>query len=329
LAQRAILGLVAFYGGWRVITGDLTLGSLTAIMVYLTQLVNMQGSFASFFQDTALNLVSCERLEPVLDINPATNGDKPLVEPDVKAGEIRFRNVCFSYDDGKPVLEGISFSVKPRSRVGIVGISGVGKTTIINLLLGLYDVQKGSITIDGHDIKDIEPGALKSQIGFAPQEPLLWNDTVMNNIRYGSEEASDEEVYWAARVAEADRFIRALPQKYQTVIGENACKLSEGQKQRISIARALLKRPKILIFDEAMGSLDTEGEDAILTNIERALQDTTLIVVTHRHSSLKRMDAVYDLESPDRISIRSQEKPTPLHGFEPEPREHSGAAVLD
>lgn len=307
LAQRAVLGVVAFYGGWRVIEGDLTLGSLTAIMVYLTQLVNMQGSFAKFFQDTALNLVSCERLEPVLDVAVAGDGRR-LLEPDIKTGEIRFRDVHFCYDGGKPVLEGTSLTVRSGSWVAIVGPSGVGKTTIINLLLRLYDPKAGSITIDGHDIKEIEPAVLKSRIGFAPQEPLLWNDTVMNNLRYGKEDAADDEIYWAARLAQAHGFIDALPEKYQTVIGENACKISEGQKQRISIARALVKKPRVLIFDEALASIDGEGETAILSNIARELKDVTLIIVTHRLSTLDRVEAVYHLESLGRIRVTNHEK---------------------
>jgi len=311
LAQRSVLGLVVLYGGWRVIEGDMTLGSLTAITVYLTQLVSMQGSFARFFQDAAVNLVSCERLKLVFDVTePVVRNDSPP-EDHVEAGEIRFKDVYFSYSDGRPVLEGIGFTIEPRSRVAIVGHSGVGKTTIINLLLRVDDVQAGTISIDGHNISDMEPSILKRQIGLAPQEPLLWNETVMNNIRYGREDATDEDVYWAARLAQADEFILELPQKYRTVIGENACKISEGQKQRISIARALIKKPRILILDEAMASLDTELEDAILADIERELKDATLIVVTHRRSTLARMDAIYHLECSRNISATDRRNHIP------------------
>lgn len=308
LAQRAVLGLVGLYGGWRVITGDITLGSLTAIMVYLTQLVNMQGNFARFFQDTVLNLVSCERLEPVLDVNPAMSQDRPCLKPEFTRGELRFSDVHFSYDDEKPVLKGMSFTITPGSWSAMVGPSGVGKTTMINLLLQLYDVRDGSIAIDGHNIKDIEPETLKKQIGFVPQEPFLWNDTVRNNIRYGKEDATDEEIYQAARLAHADEFIRELPEEYETRIGENACKISEGQKQRIAIARALVKKPRILILDEAFASVNRELEEAILTDIEKKFQGTTFIVVTHRQSTLKRMHVIYHLESPSTLSVTTNEK---------------------
>lgn len=327
LAQRAVIGLVGIYGGWRVIKGDLTLGSLTAIMVYLTQLVNMQGSFAGFFQDTVLNLVSCERLEPVLDAPSAVVEDRPPLTPEFKTGEIRFDDLHFAYDDEKPVLEGLSFVVKSGSRIAIVGPSGVGKTTIANLLVRLYDANGGSITIDGYDIKEIEPVALKNQIGFAPQEPFLWNDTVMNNIRYGKEDATDEEVYKAARLAYADGFIDGLPEKYETVIGENACTISEGQKQRISIARALIKKPKILIFDEAMASLNLEIEDAILTNIERELKGVTFIFVTHRLSSLDRMDAVYELKSSSKICMTGHKRPSDGKVLEDDLRRDEGVKI--
>jgi len=308
LAQRAVIGLVGVYGGWRVITGDITLGSLTAIMVYLTQLVTMQSNFATFFQDTVLNLVSCERLKPMLDAKLGAAGDKPSLKPEFTRHEIKFTDVHFSYDQKKPVLEKISFTLQPGSWGALVGPSGVGKTTVINLLLRLYDVKEGSITVDGHDIRDIEPEALKEGIGFVPQEPFLWNDTVRNNIRYSKEDATDREIFWAARMAHADEFVKRLPEKYETVIGENACKISEGQKQRIAIARALLKKPRILIFDEAFASVDQELEEAILTDIDRECPEATLLVVTHRSTTLKRMDVIYHLESPARINILHNEQ---------------------
>jgi ABC-type multidrug transport system fused ATPase/permease subunit len=308
LTQRAVLGLVGLYGGWRIISGDMTLGSLTAIMVYLTQLVNMQGSFAGFFQDGALNLVSCERLEPLLDSTSPSRGRHPLLTPEFASGRIDFKGVSFSYDDQRPVIDGISFTIEPGSWGALVGPSGVGKTTILNLLLRLYDAKDGVITLDGYDVTGVGPEAVRKLMGFAPQDPFLWNDTVRNNIRYGKEDATDEEIDWAARMACADEFIRNLPEGYETVVGENAGKISEGQKQRIAIARALVRKPRILIFDEAFASIDQELEKAILSHIERELSGTTVLVVTHRFSTLTQMEVIYHFESPSRLTVIKTER---------------------
>lgn len=315
--NKAISGLIIFYGGCQVIKGRMTLGSLSAISIYLAQLSGLQNSFANFFQQLSLGSVSCERLEEIIDAPLETGEDKKTKDSKFLEGEIEFKNVRFAYKSRilqaapgaeKAVFSGLSFRIEGGSCVGLVGPSGCGKTTIINLLLRLYKLNEGGIFIDGYNINDVKAKSFYEQIGVALQEPYLWNDTIENNIRYGKKEAGFKEVQTAARVACIDEFINSLPDGYNTIIGENACKISEGQKQRIAIARAVIKRPKILILDEALSSVDSEIEGRIIDNIRDSLPDSTLIVISHRASAIKRTDQICLIEGPDKIDIGRHEK---------------------
>ncbi|MEW6675766.1 MAG: ABC transporter ATP-binding protein [Nitrospirota bacterium] len=208
----------------------MTLGALTAIMVYLSQLIRMQGSFANFFQTTVLGLVSCERIDRVLDEKPRVIEVQGAKEAVFKKGEILFKGVSFGYKPRDFVLKDISFRVEGGSHIALVDASGCGKTTILNLILRLYDPWEGEIIIDGHKIKDLRFSSLRGQIGIALQEPFLLNDTVKRNISYGENNADDKEIVEVARICTAHDFTIKLPDKYQTVIGENASKISQGQK---------------------------------------------------------------------------------------------------
>lgn len=308
LTGRAILGLIIFYGGYQVINGRMTLGTLSAISIYLTQLAGLQSSATRFFQLISLGIISCERLDKVFEVRAETLEEKSAREVWISGGRIGFEDVSFEYSPAKKIFDNINFSIEKGSCVGFAGPSGCGKTTIINLLLRLYRLDKGSIFIDGYDIREIKAKSLYGQTGVVLQEPFLWDDTIENNIKYGREEAGFKEIEEAARIACIDGFIEGLPQGYDTIIGENACKISEGQKQRIAIARAVIKRPKILVLDEALSSVDSKIEGKIIDNIRDALPDSTIIVISHRLSAIKRMDLVYFLESPGRIDIGRHEE---------------------
>lgn len=308
ILNKVISGIIALYGGYQVIKGSITLGSLTAVMIYLTQLMGLVKSIGRFYQTITVNAVSRQRLAEILDIKPEIKDKEGARDYRILQSKIEFEDVWFGYKRGESILKDMNFSIPPRSKIALVGPSGCGKTTLISLILRLYEITNGVISIDGLDIKDIKLQSLKAQIGIALQEPLLWNDTVANNILYGAEKAGKEEMIEAAKLAEAHDFILNLPKQYDSVIGEMACKISEGQKQRIAIARAVIKRPKILVLDEAASSVDSETEDRVIDNIKREFRDSTIIVVSHRLSTVKEMDLVYFLEDPSSMQVGTYEE---------------------
>jgi ATP-binding cassette subfamily B protein len=308
LANRIILGLITFYGGYQLIKGQMTLGSLSAITIYLSQLSGLQNSFVAFFQQISFGFVSCERLDFILDSQPELTEDKSAEEVIFSKGCIEFRKVTFGYQQDKMILQNLTFFIEGGSCIGLVGPSGCGKTTIINLILRLYKLYAGQILIDGDDIRYVKSRALYGQIGVVLQEPYLWNDTIQNNIKYGKKDANFKEVREAAGIACIDDFIDTLAQGYNAVIGENACKISEGQKQRIAIARAVIRRPKILILDEALSSVDAQIEARIIDNMMGSLRDATIIIVSHRFSAIKRTHLVFFLNSPDKIDVGIHEE---------------------
>jgi len=301
ISSRFLLGLVLFYGGYQVITGDIPLGSLIAIGMYLGQLSGQHHAFASLIQQVTLNFVSCERLDAILETEPLVLERKDAKTINFSEGRIEFKNVIFGYNENEKVLDCLSFAIPGGACIGLVGPSGSGKTTIINLLLRLYRFSDGEIFIDGKNIYDIKSGSFYSQTGAALQDAYLWNDTLENNIKYTHKDGGEEEVREAARIASIDTFIEKLPGGYKTVMGENASKISEGQKQRISIARAVIKKPKILILDEALSSVDGETENRIIDNIRESLRGSTVIIISHRISTIKKMDSVYFLSGPGNI----------------------------
>ena len=223
--------------------------------------------------------------------------DKPdaIPMPQIR-GEVRFEQVEAEYVAGETVLNEISFVAQPGEIVAIVGPTGAGKTTIINLLPRFYDVSSGTVTIDGHDVRDVQVGSLREQIGIVLQDTFLFSESVMNNIRYGRPDASDEEVIEAARTVAADTFIERLPQGYETVLGERGGGLSQGQRQLIAIARVALMSPRILILDEATSSVDTRTERLIQSAFERLLEGRTSFVIAHRLSTIRNADQVLLLQ---------------------------------
>lgn len=308
-SNRLLLGLITFYGGYNIIKGQMTLGSFTAIMLYINQMLSLQGALIiSFTQRLIAGNVSIERLADILKSWPQEKEEENAREFLFSSGEIEFKDVSFGYYPAKFILEHLNFKIAGGSAIGLTGNSGRGKTTLINLIVKLYHVSEGHILIDGQDIDLIRNKSLREQIGVALQKPILWNDSIENNIIYGCSKASEEEILRASRITCADGFIKDLPQGYKTIVGEEAVRLSEGQKQRIAIARAIIKNPKILIIDEGMSSLDSQTEDEIINNIKRELKNTTLIIVSHRLSTIKKMDVVCLLEKTDKINIATHEQ---------------------
>jgi len=299
--NRFIVGVIALYGGYRVIKGEVTLGSLLAIMMYLNQLMALQNSVVKYFRQINLGTVSCQRIDDILQEEPARTRARTR-RFDFPKGEILFSDCTFGYKESALVLDKINFKIGSGSAVALVGPSGCGKTTIVNLILRLYEPLSGDIFIDGENIKDLDSSCLYNQIGVALQQPFLWNDTIENNIRYGKPDCLAEEIIHAAEITGLDILVKSLPEGYQTKVGEDAGKISQGQKQRIAISRAIIKRPKILILDEAMSSLDLESERKILDSLLKDRKGLATIIISHRGSVLDLVEKVYLIEGKDKIT---------------------------
>jgi ATP-binding cassette subfamily B protein len=215
----------------------------------------------------------------------------------VSGGSIRFEDVRFSYEGERPILQGLTFEVPAGRMVAIVGPSGAGKSTVSRILLRFYDVAGGKVSIDGPDIRDVSQRSLRAAIGVVPQDTVLFNDTIRYNVRYGRPDASDAEVYEAARLAQIDAFIRTLPDGYETMVGERGLKLSGGEKQRVAIARTILKGPPILILDEATSALDSHTEREIQDALDEVARDRTTLVIAHRLSTIVGADNILVLDA--------------------------------
>ncbi len=294
----AALGVTAiiWYGGREVIDGRTTAGSLIAFLIYAVNISNPIKRLTRVFADIQRAMAAAQRVFSILDM-PVDVVDKPgaIELPPVK-GEVIFDQVDFSYNPGEPVLNGLDFKAEAGQLVAIVGPSGAGKTTVSNLLSRFYEATGGRIMIDGIDINDVTMASLRGQIGIVPQETMLFNGSVYDNILYGRLDASREEVITAARSANADNFITELPNGYDTMLGDRGANLSGGQRQRISIARALLKDPRILVLDEATSALDTESEKIVQEALDRLLVGRTSFVIAHRLSTIQRADLILVLD---------------------------------
>ena len=232
-------------------------------------------------------LAAAERIMDIIDAEPENDFSGGAHPKNIK-GKIEFRNVNFSFDRSKKTLSNINFTIEPGEIVGIVGTTGSGKSTLVNLLMRYYDGYDGEILIDGIDIRKIDMTFYRSKIGYVQQEPMMFHDTIYNNIAFGSEKATPEDVIHAADVANAHEFIARMPDAYDTMLGERGVGISGGEKQRLSIARAVLKNPSILFFDEATASVDSETEALIQGAIERLISGRTTIMIAHRLSTLRR-----------------------------------------
>jgi ABC-type transport system involved in Fe-S cluster assembly fused permease/ATPase subunit len=266
---------------------------INAMMIQLYQPLNFMGMV---YREIKQAVIDIENLFAILDRKPEIE-DRPGALPlEVRRGAIRFDNVWFSYDPDRPILKGVSFEVPAGRTVAVVGPSGAGKSTISRLLYRFYDVTGGRIEIDGQDIRDVTQVSLRSAIGMVPQDTVLFNDTIRYNIRYGRWEASDAEVEEAARHAQIDHFIRIAPKGYETEVGERGLKLSGGEKQRVAIARTILKGPPILLLDEATSALDSHTERDIQDALDRVSKNRTTLVIAHRLSTIVGADEILVLD---------------------------------
>ncbi len=288
--------VIIWYGGREVISGVLTSGSLIAFLIYVVNLSNPIKRLSRVYANIQRALAAAQRVFEVLDIEPDIQDMPGAAElPPIK-GEVAFHNVSFEYKPGEPALVDISLTARPGQMVAIVGPSGAGKTTIANLIPRFYDPSAGFIAVDGTDIKTVTLSSLRRQIGIVPQETILFNGTVYENILYGDLDASREAVIAAAKAANADNFIAEMPLGYDTQIGERGTKLSGGQRQRIAIARAILKNPQVLILDEATSALDTESESLVQEALDKLMVGRTSFVIAHRLSTVQRADVILVLE---------------------------------
>lgn len=296
LAAIAVCTII-WYGGVSVIDGVMSTGELIAFLIYAINLANPTRRVAESVGNIQKSLAAADRVFSILDEQPEIQNKEDAKDIEVKAGRVEARHVSFSYEAGNPVLTDLNFVAEPGQTIALVGPSGSGKTTIANLLPRFYDVTGGGIYIDGMDIRESTISSLREHIGLVPQDTLLFNTTIKENILYGRLDATDEEVWRAVKAANAEKFIRGLPNGIETKVGDRGLVLSGGQRQRIAIARAILKDPAILILDEATSALDTESEKIVQDALEKLMVGRTSFVIAHRLSTVKNADQIFVLNN--------------------------------
>jgi ATP-binding cassette, subfamily B, heavy metal transporter len=288
-AGTVIIGVMAVYG---VMAGTMTLGDFVLLNTFLMQVYRPLNFIGFVYREIRQGLTDIEEMFKLLDKDPEVE-DKPGARPLAISGPvIRFEDVKFHYDPERPILKGISFEVPAGKTIAVVGPSGAGKSTISRLLYRFYDVIEGRITIDGQDLRDVTQASLRASIGMVPQDTVLFNDTIAYNVRYGRPGASDAEVEQAAELAQIGAFIQSLPHGFETQVGERGLKLSGGEKQRVAIARTILKGPPILILDEATSALDTKTEQDIQSALDAVSANRTTLVIAHRLSTVVKADEI-------------------------------------
>jgi len=288
----AAVTVVMFFAVARVIGGTMTLGDLVLVNAFLLQLFIPLGFLGVVYRQIKYAFADMDLLVRLLK-EKAEIRDRPGAPAlMVSRGEVRFEHVGFAYQRERQILHDVGFTIDPGRKLAVVGASGAGKSTLARLLFRFYDVDRGRILIDGQDIRDVTQASLRRAIGIVPQDTVLFNDTIYYNLAYGCPDAGREEVIAAARLAHIHDFIVSLPQGYDTLVGERGLKLSGGEKQRVAIARTILKGPKILVFDEATSALDSKAERAILTALREAATDHTTLVIAHRLSTIVDADQI-------------------------------------
>ncbi|MFH1451154.1 MAG: ABC transporter ATP-binding protein, partial [bacterium] len=286
-----------FYYGvkyWQ--KGIITVGGFVLIQSYLLQLVHRLWDFGRLVRDIYSSFADASEMVEILEMAHEIRDIPTAKKIKVSQGEIKFINMCFSFNKTREVLKGINLTIKPGERVAFIGPSGAGKSTFAKLIFRLYDLDSGEILIDNQNIAKVTQESLRSNISLVPQDPILFHRTLMANIRYGRRDASDEEVREVAKLAHCEEFVNNLPLGYQTYVGERGIKLSGGERQRVAIARAMLKNAPILILDEATSSLDSYSEALIQDALARLMEGKTVIVVAHRLSTIRKVDRIIVLD---------------------------------
>ncbi|MCZ6839486.1 MAG: ABC transporter ATP-binding protein/permease [Alphaproteobacteria bacterium] len=290
------LTILLVLSGFRVADGTMSIGEFTAVNLYMMQLFQPLNFLGFVYREIRQSLVDMENMFGLLDIGREIS-DAPDAKPlTVRDGAVRFEDVSFAYDQRRPILQGLSFEVPAGHKVAIVGASGAGKSTISRLLFRFYDIDEGRISIDGQNIRDVTQASLRAAIGIVPQDTVLFNDTVFYNIQYGRPSATPSEVEDAARLAQIHDFNMSLPDGYNARVGERGLKLSGGEKQRVAIARTILKQPQILLFDEATSALDTHTEREIQKSLDDVSANRTTLVIAHRLSTVVNADEIIVLD---------------------------------
>ncbi|WP_418798984.1 lipid A export permease/ATP-binding protein MsbA [Phascolarctobacterium faecium] len=307
--------MIIWYGGNNVINGTITAGSLVAFLTYAVNISNPIKRLTRVIGNIQKALAAAQRVFMIIDMPKEIAESRDAKQLPEVSGKVEFQNVSFAYNDKGNVITDLSFSVKPGEVIAIVGPSGAGKSTIANLLPRFYDVNKGDIKIDGHSVREVTLDSLREQVGIVPQETMLFNGSVYNNILYGRLDATKEEIEAAAKAANAHDFIMQLTDGYETKLGDRGVNLSGGQRQRIAIARAILKNPRILILDEATSALDTESERVVQEALDRLMVGRTSFVIAHRLSTVKNADKILVLEKGNLVESGTHDELLALDGL--------------
>ena len=307
--------MIIWYGGKNVINGTITAGSLVAFLTYAVNISNPIKRLTRVIGNIQKALAAAQRVFMIIDMPEEIAESRDAKQLPEVSGKVEFQNVSFAYNDKGNVITDLSFSVKPGEVIAIVGPSGAGKSTIANLLPRFYDVNKGDIKIDGHSVREVTLDSLREQVGIVPQETMLFNGSVYNNILYGRLDATKEEIEAAAKAANAHDFIMQLTDGYETKLGDRGVNLSGGQRQRIAIARAILKNPRILILDEATSALDTESERVVQEALDRLMVGRTSFVIAHRLSTVKNADKILVLEKGNLVESGTHDELLALDGL--------------
>ncbi|WP_371195909.1 ABC transporter ATP-binding protein/permease [Glaciecola sp. SC05] len=302
-AMTSMLALAAF----EVAQGNMTIGDFVLVNAFTMQIFMPLNFLGFVYREIRGSLTNIENLFMLLDRAPQIQDTETSEALKVPKGEVRFENVCFGYNEKRQILNGISFTIAAGSKVAVVGESGSGKSTLVKLLFRFYDLDKGSILIDGQNIAGVTQDSLRAHIGIVPQDTVLFNDTLYENIRYGRPDANEDDIAAAIKLAHLDAFIEKLPDGTDTQVGERGLKLSGGEKQRVAIARAILKRPPIMVFDEATSSLDSQSERSILSALKELAQGHTSLMIAHRLSTIVDADQILVMHQGQIVEAGSHE----------------------